>query len=99
MFRYKDLKEEEEPVAHEALLTTSTNLSFTLQIYSHLCMSQGFTGDVALHLGLINGIDRHPHQTAPYCNSPESMSFERIGVKTTVKVTKYKLVFEDNINK
>lgn len=59
-----------------------------VQENSHFGMSQGFAGDVALHLGLINGVDRHPHYAAANCDCPEGMSLERIWVKAVVEVNK-----------
>lgn len=56
-----------------------------MQEHSHFGVSQGFAGDVALHLGLVNGVDGHPHDAATNGNSPEGMSLERIWVKTGKK--------------
>lgn len=44
-------------------------------------MSQGFAGDVALHLRLVDGVDGHPHHAAADYNGPESVSPQRIWVK------------------
>lgn len=51
------------------------------QVCSHLCVSQGFAGDVALHLRLVDGVDGHPHDAAAEYNGPESVSPQRIWVK------------------
>lgn len=48
-------------------------------------MAQSFAGDVALHLGLIDGVNRHPHDASTNYNGPESMSLQRIWVKAVVK--------------
>lgn len=49
-------------------------MNVLLRSYSRLSMTQCFAGDVSLNLGLINGVDRRPHYTAPHHNGPECMS-------------------------
>lgn len=45
-------------------------------------MCQGFAGNVALHLGLVDGVDGSPHHTATDYNGPESVSLQRVWIKT-----------------
>lgn len=49
---------------------------------SHLGVSQGLAGDVALHLRLVDGVDRHPHDAAADHNGPEGVAPPRIWVET-----------------
>lgn len=65
---------------HKPLLT-SNNILLALQERSHLGVSQGFAGDVALHLGLVDGVYGHPHDAATDYDSPESVSLQRVRVK------------------
>lgn len=60
-------------------------------------MSQGFAGDVALHLGLVNCVDGHPHDAATDHDSPESVTLQRIWVKTVTKVNKMSKNTECNV--
>lgn len=84
IFRYKDLMDNNKRL----LSVRGWRISAELQEYSQFCMTQGFAGDVALHLGLINGIDWHPHYAATHCNCPEGVSLKRIWVKTVVNIGK-----------
>lgn len=84
MFRYKDLMDNNKRL----LSVRGWRISAELRECSHFGMTQGFAGDVALHLGLINGIDWHPHYAATHCNCPESVSLKRIRVKTVAKIGK-----------
>lgn len=54
MFTYKDLRDERRRVSAGTLAVTAVNVCIVLQERSHLGMSQGFTGDVSLHLGLVD---------------------------------------------
>lgn len=82
MFTYRDLKHERQKLCLNRFVPLRANESGKrAQVCSHLCVSQGFAGDVALHLRLVDGVDGHPHDAAADHNGPESVSPQRIWVK------------------
>lgn len=82
MFTYRDLKHERQKLCLNRFVPRRANESGKrAQVCSHLCVSQGFAGDVALHLRLVDGVDGHPHDAAADHNGPESVSPQRIWVK------------------
>lgn len=44
-------------------------------------MSEAFTGDVSLNLGLVDPIDTDPHKCPADGYGPKSVSFQRVCVK------------------
>lgn len=55
MFTYKDLRDVERLVSARSFAhSLYLNVCIALQVHSHLGMSQGFAGYVALHLGLVD---------------------------------------------
>jgi len=55
--------------------------AFALQERSHLGVSQGFAGDVALHLRLVDGVDRRPHDAAAEHDGPEGVALQGVRVE------------------
>lgn len=49
---------------HQRSLAASGSVYMALLGCSHLSVSQAFAGDVALHLGLVDRVDGHPHHAA-----------------------------------
>ena len=46
------------------------------------CMESVFTGDVSLHLGLVDPVDGGPGESPPDDNGPERVSLQRVRIKT-----------------
>lgn len=72
--------------AHKILLRLS-NVCIELQEHSHFGMSQGFAGDITLHLGLVDCVDCRPHYATANYYAPESMSFQGIWIKTVIEMS------------
>lgn len=91
MFTYNDLREERHSFIRPIDIScldhnfNSMMILYCRQKHSHLGMDYGFAGDIALHLGLVDGVDGCPHHTATNHNGPESVTLQRIWIKAGVK--------------
>lgn len=82
MFTYRDLTHERHKLRFNGFAPTEGGREgHRARVCSHLCVAQGFAGDVALHLRLVDGVDGHPHDAAADHNGPEGVPPQRIWVK------------------
>lgn len=56
----------------------------------HFCLESAFTGNISLHLWLVDTIDAGPREGPSYYNCPECVSLQRIRIKTKRKETENK---------